>query len=92
VRRFRSLNHYFQAGLLWALAVVRTPEWAYFATYGPTLVCPYTLWPYSGTVDCSVADLFVYIGLMLLLFTSKPGTESAVELRSGPTTELGVTS
>jgi hypothetical protein len=36
-----------------------------------------------------MADLFVYIELMLLLFTSKPGTKSAAELRSGPATELG---
>jgi hypothetical protein len=57
--------------------------------YGPTLACECTLWPHSRAGDCYVVDLFVYIGLMLLLSTGELGTKFAVELRSGPTTELG---
>jgi hypothetical protein len=47
MRRFRSLNHYLPAGLMQALAVVRTPEWTCFTTYGLILACQYILWPHS---------------------------------------------
>jgi hypothetical protein len=80
MRRFRSLNNYLQAGLTRALIMVSTLEWAYFIAYGPTLACQCTLWPHSRAGDCYVADLSVYIGLMLLLSTAELGTESVAEL------------
>jgi hypothetical protein len=66
-----------------------TPEWAYFATYGPTLAYQCTLWPHIRAGDYYVVDLSVYIGLTLLLSTAELGTKFAVELRSGPATEIG---
>jgi hypothetical protein len=39
--------------------------------------------------DYYVVDLSVYIGLTLLLSMAELGTECAVELRSGPATEIG---
>jgi hypothetical protein len=47
---------------------------------------------YSKPGDCCVVDLSVCIRIILLLSTAELGTEFAVELRSGPTTELGVAS
>jgi hypothetical protein len=75
-----------------SLVVVRTPEWACFATYGLILACQCILWSHSRAGDCYVADLSVCIGLMLLLSMAKLGTESTAELWSGPATELGVAS